>query len=202
MFKFEKKFLLTNVQREKLLEGAEFLGEEIFTERYFDNAQFSLGLQDMWLWQRGENFHLKIPMHEQINGVNRQYHEIEGEFAIREIFAVPVTGNFIGDLAVNGHVPFCNFTTMRKKYKKENFIINVDNVDYGEWQYQLAEIELSGNDKKEIENINEKIDIFTKDLGLEIMHANGNPIEYLKRKNPQHYLALKKKKDKEKRPRV
>src|SRR6266567_4270401 len=109
MFEVEKKFKLTKKQQVKLLEDAKFLGEKTFTDIYYDSDKFSLGLNDMWLRKRDEHFNLKIPMREQKNEMINKYHEVEGEMAIREIFAVPVVADFEKDLESFGHKPFCKF---------------------------------------------------------------------------------------------
>jgi adenylate cyclase class IV len=190
MFEVEKKFILTEVQKTKLLGGAEFLGEKIFTDVYFDNEQFSLGTNDMWLRKRGEAFELKLPMREGGQEMINKYHEIEGEMAIREIFAIPVVENFVKDLASFGHTPFCEFRTIRKKYHKAGFGIDLDIADFGDWQYEVAEIELMVEKKEDMKEAEEKIFAFAKKHELELGHVAGKLVEFLKRKMPERYKAL------------
>lgn len=190
MFEVEKKFILNEDQRRKLLEGAKFLREEIFTDAYYDNEEFSLGSNDMWLRKRGNDFNLKIPMRQQQEEMINKYHEIEGEMAIREIFAIPVAGTFEQDLKTFGHEPFCTFQTIRKKYEKDRFGIDLDEADFGDWQYEVAEIELMVDSKDEMENATERIYAFAESHDLEISHINGKLVEFLKRKMPERYAAL------------
>ncbi|EKE19547.1 MAG: thiamine triphosphatase-like protein [uncultured bacterium] len=189
-FEIEKKFILTDRQKVKLLEGAEFLGEKVFVDAYYDNEQFSLGMNDMWLRKRDNEFNLKIPMREQQGEMINKYHEVEGEMAIREIFAIPVVGTFEQDLESFGHKPFCIFQTKRKKYEKEGFIIDLDEADFGDWQYGLAEIELLVETKEEMKEAEERIYEFAKKHDLEIMHVRGKLLEFIKRKIPDFYARM------------
>lgn len=191
-FEVEKKFILNKEQKEKLLEGAKFLGEKKFTDIYFDNEQFSLGLSDMWLRKRDDEFNLKIPMREKKEEMINKYHEVEGEMAIREIFAIPMVDDFEKDLESFGHKPFCIFQTTRQKYEKEGFIIDLDQADFGDWQYELVEIELLVESKEEMDEASEKIFSFAKKHDLEIDHVNGKLVEFMKRMMPERYEALKK----------
>lgn len=191
MFEVEKKFILTAEQEKKLLEGAEFLGEKIFTDTYYDNGKFSLALSDMWLRKREAEFNLKIPMRQGEGEMINKYHEVEGEMAIREIFAIPKVLDFENDLASFGHKPFCTFRTTRKKYKKGEFIIDLDKGDFGDWQYELAEIELLVESKEEMKVAEEKIYDFARTHGLEIRHINGKLVTFIQKKLPKLYTKLK-----------
>ena len=42
MIEIEKKFILTDGHKEKLLEKAEFLGEKTFTDVYYDTPEYAL----------------------------------------------------------------------------------------------------------------------------------------------------------------
>ncbi|EKE11943.1 MAG: thiamine triphosphatase-like protein [uncultured bacterium] len=192
MFEVEKKFILNEKQKEALLDGAQFLGGKVFTDAYYDNEQFSLGLSDMWLRKRDDEFNLKIPMREKEGEMINKYHEIEGEMAIREIFAIPIISDFEQDLESFGHLPFCKFETTRKKYAKEGFVIDLDLADFGDWKYGLAEIELVVELKEDMKEAEEKIYEFARRHELEIKHVNGKLVEFFKRKMPEQYEILKK----------
>lgn len=192
MLEIEKKFVLSEEQKAKLLRGAQFLGEKKFTDTYFDNEQFSLGLNDMWLRNRDGKWELKIPMRQTQDEMINKYHEIEGEMAIREIFAIPVVNDFETDLKSLGHEPFCKFKNVRNKYQKEGFVIDLDIADFGSWNYAVAEIELLVEKQEDMQIAEEKIFAFAKKHGLEIAHVNGKLVEFIKRKMPERYEALKK----------
>lgn len=192
MIEVEKKFKLTKEQEKKLLEGAEFVGEKTFTDIYYDNAQFSLSTQDMWLREREGNFELKIPMHQDRDKSVDQYDEIVGENAIREIFAIFPHGTFQEDLATLGHQPYCKCVTKRKKYHKEGFVLDLDEVEFSgtDLKYAIAEIELLVKDKEDAAVAVEKVIDFALKHDLKVEPLLGKVGTYLKEKKPQHYEAL------------
>lgn len=190
----EKKFILTPVQKEKLLEDAEFISEKNFTDAYYDNKEFSLALNDMWLRKRDGEFNLKIPMRQKEGEMINKYQELDGEMAIREIFAIPVVSDFETDLASLGHGPFCIFKTVRKKYSKDGFVIDLDKAYFedkeGKWEYELAEIELVVSNEDEMEQAEKKIYEFASRFDLEIKHVNGKLLQFIKKKLPDLYGNL------------
>lgn len=198
MIEVEKKFILTAKQKERLLKGAEFVSEEIFTDIYYDTTEYALTKNDIWLRLRGDNFELKIPAHENANAKVQSYTEIEGEENIRQIFNLLENKTFLEDMQVFGYGPFCVCTTTRKKYKKyfienqnkEKFSIDLDEVDYADFQYVLAEIELMVESKAEMQKATKKIMAFAKSVGLRDMYVRGKVLEYLRRKKPEHFQAL------------
>lgn len=194
-FEFEKKFILTDEQKEKLLEDAEFLGEKIFTDTYFDNADFSLALSDMWLKKRDDEFNLKIPMRQKEGETINKYHEVDGEMAIREVFAIPKVLDFEKDLQSFGHKPFCVLKTTRKKFFKNGFTIDLDESDFGDWKYRLVEIRLVVNRKDEMNEAEEKIYDFARKHGLETKHIDGKLSEFIKRELPELYEKIKEEKN-------
>lgn len=195
MIEVEKKFILDEKQKARLIEGAQFLGEKVFTDIYYDNAQFSLSSKDIWLRERAGVFELKLPAYEiGDDKLVDQYQEIVGEKMIREIFAIPEINNFVDDIAQLGHQPFCTCTTTRKKYQKENFIIDLDEVTYAgsDLEYAIGEIELLVEKKEQIKDASEKIMQFAKEHGLNEGALLGKVLFFVKAKNPKHFAALKK----------
>lgn len=89
-----------------------------------------------------------------------------------------------------GYFSFCACKTNRRKYKKESFIIDLDIVDFGDFTYNIGEIELMMSDKSDVESAIKKIMIFAKEQNLTIAPVRGKVIEYLKRNKPNHYQAL------------
>ena len=190
MFEVEQKFILSEEDIERLVDGAEFLGEKTFTDTYFDTAEFALTKNDMWLRKRGEEFELKIPMREVTESRTNQYQEIEGEDKIREVFSIAPFKSFVEDIAALGHDAFCVCTTTRKKYQKEGFVIDLDLVEYGDFSYALGEIELLVEQKAQMAEAVGMIEKFAEKNGLKNLPVRGKVIEYLKRKKPEHYRAL------------
>lgn len=197
MFEVEKKFKLTEDETIRLLEGAEFVGEKTFTDVYYDSCEFALTKNDMWLRKRGENFELKIPMHGAAgSSLMQQYQEIEGEQKIREIFAIAPLSDFESDISALGYEIFCICETVRRKYIKNEFTLDLDFVTFRnekgiiDFTYALAEVELLVEKKEEMPEAAERIEKFANDQGLRNDYVRGKVIEYLFRKKPKHFEAL------------
>lgn len=190
MIEVEQKFILSEEDIERLTADAVFLSEKTLTDTYYDTADFALTKNDMWLRKRGEEFDLKLPMHIEGNKFMNQYQEVEGEDKIREIFSIALIGDFVEDIKVFGYESFCQCSTTRRKFKKDGFNIDLDTVEYGDFTYNIAEIELMVNNKTEISEAMKKIEAFAKENGLKIENVRGKVIEYLLRKKPRHYRAL------------
>jgi predicted adenylyl cyclase CyaB len=180
MIEVEKKFLLSKEAEKKLIDGAEFIGEKIFTDIYYDNANFDLTANDKWLRVRADRWELKLPLNKiAAERVGDLYDEIENEEEIRKI------------LNIDDYQPFCTCKTIRRKYKKDGFGIDIDFVDYNDdFTYELAEIELMVQDKSEMDVTIKKIIEFATENGLEVKYVRGKIIEYLRRKKPDHFQAL------------
>ena len=93
MIEIEKKFILNEVAKARLLEGAEFLSEKTIHDEYFDTEDFSLTKRDWWLRSRNGHFELKIANHEGIDRLVDSYKEIEDETEIKKILNFPVERN-------------------------------------------------------------------------------------------------------------
>jgi len=190
MIEVEKKFILNEQDKERLTKEAQFLNERVFTDTYYDTEIFSLTTNDKWLRSREGRFELKLPLHKGVDRLADQYNELEDEQKIRKALNLPSNGNLADDLAKAGYFPFCTCKTTRIKYKKEQFIINFDIVNFQDFIYNIGEIELMVNEKSEIEKAIEKIMYFAKSQNLTIAPVRGKVIEYLKRTKPNHYQAL------------
>ena len=190
MIEVEKKFILNEQDKERLTKEAQFLNERVFTDTYYDTEIFSLTTKDKWLRSREGRFELKLPLHKGVYRLADQYDELEDEQKIRKALNLPSNGNLADDLAKAGYFPFCTCKTTRRKYKKEQFIIDIDIVNFQDFIYNIVEIELMVNEKSEIEKAIEKIMYFAKSQNLTIAPVRGKVIEYLKRTKPNHYQAL------------
>lgn len=190
MIEVEKKFILKDEDIDRLTQGAEFISEKTFTDTYYDTVDFSLTTKDMWLRQRGDRFELKVPLNQGESISNRvldQYEEYETEEEIRKILRLPEHKTLKEDLEDAGYHSIGTLTTTRKKYKKGEFIIDLDIIDFG---YQIGEIELMVKDQSEIQEASDKIIAFAKENGLIITAVRGKIIEYIHRNDPKHYQAL------------
>lgn len=190
MIEVEKKFLLSESDKSRLTKDAEFLSERIFTDIYYDTADYSLTTKDQWLRKRENRFELKLPMHAGSDRLVDQYRELDDEKSIREALNIPLSESLSNDLSVAGYSPFCTCTTTRRKYARHPFIIDLDSVDFRDFTYSIGEIELMLKDAREIEAAIEKIMEFAKELNLTIAPVRGKVLEYMKRMKPDHYQAL------------
>jgi adenylate cyclase class IV len=196
MFEVEKKFLLSKKDITRLIQGADFLGDTIFTDTYYDTDQFALTKNDMWLRNRSGRWELKIPKYINENRESQQYQEIEGEENLRQIFDIVKKSDFAEDIGEFGHRPFCVCETRRRKFKKEGFTIDLDEVKFDpngkseKFDYALVEIELMVESEKEMSAAVEAIEIFAKKSELKNLPVRGKVVEYLKMKKPDHYNAL------------
>jgi thiamine-triphosphatase len=190
MIEVEKKFHLTEEQKERLIKDSEFFSKVIFTDEYYDTDTYTLTTKDVWLRARDGQWELKIPMAVGDRKTD-QYEEITEEALIRKYLDLQDNGKDMEQtLADAGYAPFCICGTTRTKYRKGDFMIDIDSVEYGDMSYALAEIELLVEDRAEIADASQKILSFAEAEGLEIAPVRGKVIEYLRLKRPEHFEAL------------
>src|SRR5690606_37980408 len=79
---------------------------------------------------------------------------------------------------------FMEFKTNRKEYKKNGFIIDYDETDFG---CKVYEIEKIVENEKDIPEAKKKIKEFVLSHGIEIRKALGKRKEYLKKFKPVLY---------------
>jgi predicted adenylyl cyclase CyaB len=190
MIEVEKKFAPTKVQLTKLLMSAKFISEIVFKDVYFDTKDFSLILNDKWLRLRDDKLELKLPLGE-IGHTHKSldlYDEITNEIEIRKILNLQKNINIEKALEIAGYKAVASFVTIRKKYQKESFNIDVDEIDFG---YNLIEIETLIKNKSGMKAAGKKILKFAKVNGLTVTYVRGKFVEYIFRKNKKLYLAMK-----------
>jgi thiamine-triphosphatase len=189
MIEVEKKFVITPEQESYLLDGAEFLGEKIFTDSYFDYPDYRMTSSDLWLRKRDDRFELKVPLNDNTKvRVSDQYHELETDEEIASYLKIDLSGGKLEDkIGEIGMAPFCTITTTRKKYKKGEFGIDVDEMDFG---YHICEIELMVSGEEEISSAEKRIVDFALSLGLPVVRVRGKVLEYLRLNNIAHMEAI------------
>lgn len=190
MIEVEKKFILSDKEKARLIKNAQFLNWRVFTDIYYDRENFSLTLKDKWLRSREGAFELKLPLQSGTERLADQYEELDDEQKIREALNLSHAESLAADLTTAGYRPICVCKTTRRKYSKEPFTIDVDIVDFQDFTYTLCEIELMVPDKSETESAIQKILNFAKIHRLAITPVRGKVIEYLKRERPNHYHVL------------
>lgn len=188
MIEVEKKFSLSEEDKQRLIKDAEFLGEKIYTDTYYDTPDFSLTKKDIWLRSRNNDWELKIALQIGERKVD-QYQELTTQEEIREALKLSKKGTLLEDLQEQGYVPFCVCKTTRQKYKKGSFGIDLDTVDYGDFKYSLGEIEVMVEEGKTQEAI-DSIITFAKEHNLSFARVRGKVTHYLKTAKPDHFQAL------------
>lgn len=189
MIEVEKKFLLTDEERERLLEGAEFESERTFTDTYYDTSDYALTLKDTWLRFRDGKCELKVPR--VMVGYDRraidQYDELLTEQEIRAYLQLPSHKTFKEDLEHSGYRSIGTIVTYRKAYRKEGFVIDIDYTDTG---YSVGEIELLVEDTEGLEEATRKIVDFAQRHQLTLTPVRGKMAEHIRTHNPEHFQLL------------
>ncbi|MBI3630871.1 MAG: CYTH domain-containing protein [Candidatus Sungbacteria bacterium] len=187
MIEVEKKFILTGEEEARLLKGAEFIGQRMMTDVYYDTADYALTMRDWWLRNRDGRFELKC----RLKTDRAQFgDEIEGEETIRQKMNIGAGEDLACDLAIHGYAPFCTCRTMRRKYRKGLFTIDCDAADMDGFVYHVAEIELMVSNPSEADEAMERIMTFARNEGLATGHVAGKIAAFLREKKPDHYRAL------------
>jgi adenylate cyclase class IV len=193
MFEIERNFSLSKEQSDRLLAGAAFKGVEMFSDVYFDAADYRLTIKDFWLRRRDGKFELKIPIAGlPDSGYVDQYQEIETDAEIRAELDLPGEGSMLDLVRDAGYRPFCVCTTTRQVYKKNEFTIVVDEVVYAgtPLSFTTCEIELLVERREDIPVAADRVNAFAESCGLSADPSHGKVIEYLHRERPDHYRAL------------
>lgn len=190
MIEVEKQFVVGEVARERLISGAKFVGEVKNYDIYWDTADYLLTTNDTWLRQRNGRFELKVGIneeHAQHEGETLCYEEVEDEGAIREQLGLTKKKSFKADLAEAGYAPYGSWVVTRTKYKKGDFTVDFDSVDFG---YEVVEIELLVAEGSDLTIASQRIVSFAHDHGLPMKPVRGKNSTYLLRNNKRHFDAL------------
>jgi adenylate cyclase class IV len=190
MIEVEKKFLLDGSQTARLIDGAEYAGERVFTDTYYDTKDYNLTKKDIWLRSREGRFELKVPVGLKREKRMDQYEEFESDTDIKNILHIDSEKDLNVSLSENGLKPFCVCRTTRKKYKKIPFIIDLDHVEFDRFEYSIGEVEFMVEEKDQMDEAIQRILAFAKQYQLTIAPVRGKVIEFLKRYNKKHYQAL------------
>src|SRR6266404_9401339 len=116
MIEVEKQCQPTEDQLKMLLADAQFMGEKINHDIYYDYPDYRLFKKDIRLRQRDGLFELKIG---ESSGVSD---EIEDRKDIENYFGTSNLEEFIK----NNLIIFIDYQSRRQKYKKDDFNISVD----------------------------------------------------------------------------
>lgn len=192
MFEVERKFHLTADEKERLLNGAQFIGEKQFVDIYYDTADYRLTRKDWWLRSRAGKWELKMRLRASADAATTQYDEKDKEPDIRKALNFPSNGTLEEMLRQYGYTPFCICTTTRRHYEKDIFGIDLDEATYEgtDFTYTITEIERTVEDPLQTEQAAAEILAFAHQHGLSLPSVRGKILEYLRRIRPEHYQAL------------
>ena len=187
MIEVEKKFHITEEEVAALIEDAVFIGENKFTDVYYDSVDYRLTTNDSWLRSRNGAFEYKVRFDERDESEIDRYYEFH-DAEIRRELHLSLIGSIVEAIAKSGYAPFAEFTTTRRSYKKDGFRIDIDSMDFG---YQIGEVELIVSESKAAD-ASKRILAFARSHGLQTSKIRGKLIEYICRFRPEHRAALKK----------
>lgn len=185
----EKKFHPNEEQLKKLLEGADFLGEKIIHDIYYDYPDFRLIKSRNRFRNRNGSFELKL--WNKLGGDR----EIENADEIKKYFKIKLS---LEEFIEENLIKLMEYKTKRKKYKHGDFIIDKDELtsydsekpnDPGKFIFDVCEIELLVKSESEISDTVRKIDDFASQYGLE-REKSTKKEEYLRKIKPEIYQKI------------
>ncbi len=186
MIEVEQKFLLNGESEEKLLKGAVLDYEKINVDVFYDDDNYSLGKQDVWLRKRNDQWELKIGHRLNHENLSRTYEELEKDGLIAAWLGLPGE-NLAQEISNTGYRPFARIEKARRSYLRNGFRLDLDKCDFG---YDVAEIELLIDSIDGQQEANDRIAAFAESIGLDSTPLRGKVVEYLYRFLPDHYQAL------------
>jgi adenylate cyclase class IV len=194
MIEVEKKVILSNEKLNSFLKKAIFLKEIKIIDTYFDNKEYKYTLDNTWIRKRDDNFEIKVGINKS-NGSFNEYLELTKKDEIYNFFKINKNISIENFFKKNKICNFLTFETIRKKYKLDEFIIDVDFAKFKDFEYRILEVELLVENKNEIELAKKKISTL-----LDSFNINQNEIilckliYFLKNYSFEHFKLLKDKK--------
>ena len=82
---------------------------------------------------------------------------------------------------------FADIKTTRRKYKCDDFTIDLDETNFG---YYVGEVELMVESPSQANDASNRIVEFCKKFDLDISPTQGKVLQYLYMEKPNHYKAL------------
>ncbi len=192
MIEVEKKFQPTEAQLQALLQDAVFIKEKTMHDVYYDFSDFRIMRAGNRLRKRDDGFELKayIPTE---SGV-RVAHEYTDDESILKNLQINESYTSVADLVQKEMHPVCDFVNTRKEYKKDEFIVDVDSMNFG---MEVVEIELQVESKDQIPEAEQKILQLAESFGMEVKDLQGKTILYLQKMKPEIYQEIFGNKNKE-----
>lgn len=180
MIEVEKKFRPTEEQLDHLLEDAEFLGEKILEDQYYDYPDYRLFKNFIYFRNRNGNFELKIG-DDEIEGICE---EIENVEQIKKYFK---TNKSLPEFVQDDLIPTISWVCKRKKYKKAEFSIDIDELNFG---YKCVEVEVLVPSQSEVKQARRDIIALAEEYHWEIKDVPAKRREYFRIVKPEIYKKL------------
>lgn len=183
MIEVEKKFQPTEAQLQELLHGAVFIKEKTMHDVYYDFSDYRIFKAGNRLRKRDDGFELKayIPTE---SGV-RVAHEYTDDESILQNLKVEATS--LTDLVTTQMHVVCDYKTLRKEYKKGEFVIDVDSMDF---DMSVVEIEILVENENQIAEAEQKIIDLAQSIGMEIKDLPLKTGMYLQKVKPGVYQEI------------
>jgi|LakMenEpi03Aug12_release.lakeMendotaPanAssembly.Ray.scaffolds.fasta_scaffold03877_21 adenylate cyclase class IV len=186
----EKKVRLEPHHIQKITQKALFIKESRIQDSYFDTADYRYTVQNIWLRQREGVFELKIGIKKQ-NGSLDRYEEMTDEKSILKHLGIDIFLDLPTALSQNEFSCFCHFATHRKSYQLGALKIDIDEADFGDLHYRVAEIEVVVSNLDKVQEAEQKIAQFIKEMGIDTsIQVPAKLTYYLYFKKPKHYQIL------------
>lgn len=174
MIEVEKKFHATKSAYDFLSQQCEFVAEKKIHDIYFDNPDFELMLSNRWLRLRNGIWEMKVPTPSYSTEIPT-YNEIFEPEIILEL-SLPSEKLTMEFLAAAGYVPQLDFTSLRKKYKYQNCLLDLDRTDFG---LEVLEIERMVSEEGEVEEAKESILRLAGQIDPEMKQNHVGKVRYL-----------------------
>ena len=187
MIEVEKKFAASELDIERITKDAEFIGDTVNKDTYYDREGFPLVKNNMFLRKRNGKFELKLYVAEEGSTVDK-YLELEYDEAIKTKLNIGADKNISEYLAENEYFPFGSWETKRRRFKKDGFTIDIDSVDFG---HNVVEIELMVEEGGDTQQAARRILNFANSMDLKKDIQEGKAMVFIKRINPTAYEEIK-----------
>jgi len=186
MIEVEKKFQPTDAQLQNLIEGAEFVKEKDIVDVYYDTPTFEYFKKHIKLRLRDGEYELKIKTNPSNIFGTKNSIEITDHKEILEKLGFDSSDDLDKVVKENLEI-LVDLRTHRIEYKKEVFIIDIDETDFGN---KSCEIEILVEHESESAEAEKKILDFAKRFHLEITNPPTKFGEYLRLYRPEVYQEL------------
>ncbi len=191
MIEVEKNFDITPESKRLMVDGATLLYRKTITDTYYDSKEYSLTGRDYWLRKRNGRFELKVPLNNGkiLDRLTDQYKELETNEEIAHELGLAGMEEIENEIESAGYFPFGTIVTERESYRKDDFHLDFDEMDFG---FTAFEIELMVEKIEDIPNAEKRILEFASRYDVTAT-GDGKVIEFLRRFRPEHLAFLKSK---------